>query len=106
MIGTMTYFSTQLDRHLHEKGLSAYRLAKLCGIHEQHMYKIARGERRPTDDMLEKFAEADIGLTLNQLRGWRAADEYRPEELIEALKIELSPEALLQLLQSTQPPTG
>jgi len=76
MIGTMSYFSKLLEEHLAKVGYSAYRLAKETGLHEQHMYKITRGERRPTDDVIDKIASiSSLSISGEELKAWRLFDE-------------------------------
>lgn len=46
------------------------------------------GKRSPSDSELEKLSKVEaLGLSLDTLRGWRAADEYSPEALQEGLKV-------------------
>ena len=69
--------------------MNPYRLAKATGMHEQYVYKICRGEQRPSDEVLNKFAAvADLKVTLGELRGWRALDDYTWDELVQAIASE------------------
>lgn len=73
--------------------MNPYRLAKATGMHEQYVYKICRGEQRPSDEVLNKFASVpELKITLGQLRGWRALDDYSWDELIQAISAEAAVE--------------
>lgn len=101
MLG-MSYFSEKLEHLFKQKGYSAYRLAKATGLHEQHVYKIARGERRPTDEILEKIASiSELEVSVNVLKGWRLLDEYSPEEILESIK-SIQPERYERLLSEIE----
>lgn len=71
--------------------MNPYRLAKATGMHEQYVYKICRGEQRPSDEVLNKFSGVpELKITLGELRGWRALDDYSWDELILAISSESS----------------
>ena len=81
----MTYFGEQLTDQLLKTGLTKYRLAKLSGVPESSVINITNSKRRPSDDILEKFAGVEkLSLTLDDLRAWRALDDYGPEALAKA----------------------
>jgi len=86
-------FSFHLKKHFQKVDMNPYRLAKATGMHEQYVYKICRGEQRPSDEVLNKFAAVnEMKVTLGQLRGWRALDDYTWDELIQAISAESSAE--------------
>ena len=82
-------FSYHLKRHFQTVDMNPYRLAKATGMHEQYVYKICRGEQRPSDEVLNKFSSVpELKVTLGELRGWRALDDYSWAELILAISAE------------------
>lgn len=101
-LDVMSYFGSKLSEHLNGIGLTKYRLAKLSGIAESSVINIANGKRRPTDDILAKFAAvSELNLALDTLRGWRALDDYSERDLMEAIKAQYEsvPAALQTLLE-------
>jgi transcriptional regulator with XRE-family HTH domain len=67
-------------------GLSRNRILLDVGIDPAQMRASLSGRRPVPDSLLERLAEsAYIDVSLETLKGWRAADEYRGGELVEAL---------------------
>ena len=44
----MLDFATLLSTHIHNKDVKTYALAQFCGIDRANMYKIIKGQRKPT----------------------------------------------------------
>jgi transcriptional regulator with XRE-family HTH domain len=83
----MTFFSDKLYALLKQNAISVQELADSLCLHQQHVYKIIKGQRRPTNEVLERLAESQLfSVSLAELRGWRAVDDYTDDEIIEALK--------------------
>jgi len=75
-------FARALAGHFITVGMNPYRLAKATGQHEQYVYKICRGECRPSDAVLEKFAAvASMRIDIDTLKAWRALDDYTDQQL-------------------------
>ena len=83
----MTFFSDKLQDVLRAQEISVQALSEALCLHQQHVYKILKGQRRPTNEVLERLAESQLlPLSLTELRGWRAVDDYSDDEILEALK--------------------
>lgn len=83
----MTFFSDKLQDILKAHDVSVQALSEALCLHQQHVYKILKGQRRPTNEVLDRLAESQLlPLELAELRGWRAVDDYSDDEIIEALK--------------------
>ncbi len=86
-----TRFSKLLSESLNRKAISAYRLAKLMGVNEQYLYKIVRGDRRPSDELLLKLSQCPgLGFDIIALQGWRALDDYSIESILVAVRLAVS----------------
>ncbi len=82
----MDDFGVNFLKHLRRKNLSSYKVALSLGIDPALLHKIIKGQRRPSNDVLEKLASIpELELSIEQLRQWRAMDEY--PELIEKLQL-------------------
>lgn len=44
----MSDFSTLLSKHIHDREIKTYALAQYCGLDRSNMYKIIKGQRRPS----------------------------------------------------------
>ena len=44
----MSEFSELLSQHIHNKNIKTYPLAQYCGLDRSNMYKIIKGQRKPT----------------------------------------------------------
>ncbi len=86
---------------MEQVGLNPYKLAKIAPLHEQYVYKLCRGQQRPTDETLEKLVSiSQLSVNLDELKGWRASDDYSKEQIFQALKdLHLSAEEKLALLK-------
>lgn len=79
-------FSKLLQQHMATVDLNPYRTAKATGLHEQYVYKLCRGEQRPSDNILTQFASVPGMPEISVLRAWRLLDEYGINELETALE--------------------
>ena len=83
----MTFFSDKLQDVLKAQDVSVQALSEALCLHQQHVYKILKGQRRPTNEVLDRLAESQlVPIGLSELRGWRAVDDYSDDEILEALK--------------------
>lgn len=73
------------------KGVSAYRLAKLIGVHPSFISNVEANRRPMSEEMMRKLAAIpELGITYTTLKAWKLLSEYTPEELQEANKHFLS----------------
>ncbi len=72
----MSHFFTLLKQHGAGLGLSVPQMAIAVGMQSGRLYQWGNGKRKPSDNELERIAEAqELGLTLDTLKAWRALDE-------------------------------
>lgn len=76
----MSKFSDLFKAYMAGVDMNPYRVAQATGMHEQYVYKICRGEQRPSDEVLRKFAAA-TGANIDTLKGWRCLDEYSADQI-------------------------
>lgn len=51
----MPDFATLLSEHIHNKNIKTYALAQYCNLDRSNMYKIIKGQRKPSSlEMVEK----------------------------------------------------
>lgn len=73
-------FGQKLREHRKARGLSGKQLGALSGLGQGNMNNIERGVRPPSDQNLADLVKvAELGVTLEQLEAWRAADRATPE---------------------------
>lgn len=84
----MSKFGQTFKAWRESKGVTGWMLEKYVGVKDFRMAvsNIENGRRNPSDGFLEKIAGVpELSISLETLKGWRAADEYSKEALIEAL---------------------
>lgn len=70
-------FAQKFTELLEKKGVTLYRLDEDTPLRSSNMSKVARGIKRPTDDILKILASYEpLGIGIDTLKGWRALDEY------------------------------
>lgn len=94
----MSIFSARLSEWMKEKGLNSGSLASLAGVNRQVLFRMIKGDRRPTDEVLEKLSQVpELGLPLEKLKAWRLLDEYPFDVILRSLH---EPEARDFLIQN------
>jgi hypothetical protein len=69
-------------------GVSRDRILLNCGIDPAQYRSYLRAGRLLSDAMLERLSQSEeLRIKLTSLKGWRALDEYSPEDLLEAMKV-------------------
>ena len=54
----MPDFATLLSEHIHNKNIKTYALAQYCNLDRSNMYKIIKGQRKPSSlEMVEKMCK-------------------------------------------------
>lgn len=87
-ISLMSKFGQTFKAWRESKGVTGWMLEKYVGVKDFRMTisNIENGRRNPSDGFLEKIAGVpELSISLETLKGWRAADEYSKEALLEAL---------------------
>ena len=57
-IKIMPDFATLLSEHIHNKNIKTYALAQYCNLDRSNMYKIIKGQRKPSSlEMVEKMCK-------------------------------------------------
>lgn len=68
------------------KGLSAYRIAKLTGVHPSFISNIESDRRPMPEAFMQKLAALpELGMTYETLRAWKIRTEFAPQEVKAAL---------------------
>ncbi len=68
------------------RGVSAYRMAKLTGVHPSFISNIESNRRAMSESYMQKLAAVpEFQLSYETLRAWKLQTEYAPQELQAAL---------------------
>lgn len=73
-------FAKRLQGAIKDSGKTPYRIAKDAKISTQHLYRLLSGERKPTDDAVDKLAPA-LGLSVGEMLTWVDEERRGPERL-------------------------
>jgi SOS-response transcriptional repressor LexA len=86
MVTSKNVFGKRFKQWRQSKGITAYRLAKLTGVHPSFISNI-EAERRPMSEefMRRIAAQPEFEITFETLRSWKAQSEYNAPELLAAL---------------------
>ena len=88
----MMVFASNVRRLLAQHQTSAYAVALSVGMDPARFNRYINGKRPITDDAINQLCQSPLwSVTESEMRAWRAADEYTPEELAAAHRL-LSPE--------------
>lgn len=75
-------FAKMFSELLRKSNISQYRLAEDTELRAPNILKVAKGERRPTDEFLAQVAAyKPLNVDILDLLAWRVMDEYSPEVL-------------------------
>lgn len=70
-------FARLLTAHLKAVDITPYRIGEETPIKAPNLHKVLKGEREPTEELIKQLAGyKDLGLTISQLRAWKATDDY------------------------------
>lgn len=87
-------FCERFSAHLDSLGITVYELAKHTSLEGPLLYRIANGERRPSQSVLEKLSQIEIlGLSHLQLFMWFLEEKHGRDKLCGVLRQVLQEEA-------------
>lgn len=97
------FFGAKLRAHREARGLSGNALAVAAGISQGNLAGVERGDRRPSDAILDAIAAVPVlGLSRDRLEALRAADDIGRRSLW--LILDQAPDLLLDLAAEFGPP--
>ncbi len=105
-IDTMNHFGEKLAQALADTQMTQYRLHKISGVPESSISKIISGDKRPTDDIIKRFANVP-GLNLHEelMLEWRLMDDYpdHARMIIRAINIRDGEALQHEIFKRTEP---
>ena len=83
----MMRFGQKFKTWREQKHVSNYLIEQRTGVKRSNLTNLEKGIYRPSDEVLQKLASIpELGISFNQLKVWKAMDDYGPDILIQAAK--------------------